>query len=108
MRVRINFTFNDRAPSSPQYYVNIYWRDVAATNNVLEMTRRQKRYFQSGDKTRFSKFKVVATIFRMVNSNGKSANESNIGKNTHILIPTNISFRSRNILMKIEIILHTL
>ncbi|RXG60379.1 hypothetical protein Avbf_11245 [Armadillidium vulgare] len=30
MRVGINFTFNDGAPRSQQYFVNIRWRDVAA------------------------------------------------------------------------------
>ncbi|RXG56215.1 hypothetical protein Avbf_18803, partial [Armadillidium vulgare] len=81
MRVGINFTFNDGAPRSHQYYVNIAWTDVAADNTVAEMMRRLEGSFQSGDKATFSKFKVVATVFRMAKGNGETYTP-NIGKNT--------------------------
>ncbi|RXG60090.1 hypothetical protein Avbf_18658 [Armadillidium vulgare] len=87
MRVGINFTFNDGAPRSQQYFVNIRWRDVAASNAVPEMMRRLEGSFQSGDKATFSKFKVVATVFRMAKGNGKMKMP-----NTHVLTPMNLSF----------------
>ncbi|RXG60378.1 hypothetical protein Avbf_11244 [Armadillidium vulgare] len=48
MRVGINFTFNDGAPRSQQYFVNIRWRDVAASNTVPEMMRRSSDSIPNG------------------------------------------------------------
>ncbi|RXG53724.1 hypothetical protein Avbf_16438 [Armadillidium vulgare] len=91
MRASVNFSFNDGAPLDQQYFININWRDVAASNTVDEMMRRLEGSFQSADKATFSKFKVVIKIFRMAKGNGvtKTAKDR---KNTHEFTPTNISF----------------
>ncbi|RXG60073.1 hypothetical protein Avbf_17461 [Armadillidium vulgare] len=96
MRASVNFSFNDGAPRDQQYFVNINWRDVAASITVSEMMRRLQGSFQSADKAMFSKFKVVIKIFRIAKGNGVTKTSKD-GKNTREFTPMDISFNHPHI-----------